>query len=134
MTALNNFLSFLYNNWIGIITCLLLIIGIIKKTMDFFKKSDKEKLEIIKSQIKETILKDVSDAEEAYNQWISAGQIKRSQVIQKIFEKHPELAKLASQEEIISFIDDAINEALDILRDIIKENENSFVINTEEVQ
>ena len=32
MEALNNFLSFLYNNWIGIITCLLLIIGIIKKT------------------------------------------------------------------------------------------------------
>lgn len=134
MTALNNFLSFLYNNWIGIITCLLLIIGIIKKTMDFFKKSDKEKLEIIKSQIKETILKEVSDAEESYRQWISAGQIKRSQVIQKIFEKYPELAKLASQEEIISFIDDAINEALDVLRKIIEENENSFVINTEEVQ
>lgn len=132
MEALNNFLSFLYNNWIGIITCILFIIGIIKKTMDFFKKSDAEKLEIIKAQIKETILKDVSDAEKEYNQWISAGEIKRSQVIQKIFEKHPELARLASQEEIIAFIDDAINEALEVLREIIAENEATFVIKTEE--
>ena len=132
MDAMTKFLNFLYTNWTGIITCILLILGMTKKTMDFFKKSKQDQLDIAKKQIKETILKLVAEAENDYSYMIAAGKIKRSQVIEKIIVMYPALSKVIDQEEIIVFIDECIDDALDILRDVIEKNESSFVITTKE--
>lgn len=132
MNGAVTFLNFLYDNWISIITCILLILGIIKKTMDFFKKSKQDRLKIAKKQIKEVVLRLVTEAETDYRDWISAGEIKRSQVISKIISMYPVLNQVMDQEEVISFIDECIDDALDILRDIIEQNQSSFVITTKE--
>ena len=132
MDAITKFLNFLYANWTGIITCLLLILGIVKKTMDFFKKSKQDQLEIATKQIKETILRLVAEAEKDYSSMISAGEIKRSQVIEKIIAMYPAVSNVVNQEEIIDFIDECIDDALDVLRDVIEKNENSFVITTKD--
>ena len=85
-------------------------------------KSDEEKIEIAKTQIKEIILKMISDAEVDYEEWNKAGSIKRSQVINEIFEKYPILSKVTNQSQIIDWIDQTIDESLKILREIVSNN------------
>ena len=123
LTSIQSLLQYINDNW----TCIIIIIGLAislsKKIADYSKQTDEEKIEIAKQQIKETILKLVTDAEEDYYQWVSAGGIKRSQVIDEIFTKYPVLSKVANQEELISWLDDAINDALKVMREIF-ENQN----------
>lgn len=93
-----------------------------KKTIDFFSKSTDEQIEIAKAQIQQTMLKLITSAEIDFDEWNDAGSIKRSQVIEEIFEKYPILSKATSQEEIIEWIDTEINNSLKTLRAIIKAN------------
>lgn len=123
MQGFQNFLQFLYENWIGILVCAGLICGIGKKTVDFFSKSNEEKIAIAKRQVKETMLRMITDAEISYEEWNKAGSIKRSQVIEEIFTNYPILSKIVSQDELIKWIDSEIDNALVTLREIIKENE-----------
>lgn len=102
--------------------------------MDFFTKTKEQQLEIAKKQIREIVLRLVTEAEEDYSNWTSAGQIKRSQVINQVISMYPVLTKVVDQESIIAFIDKCIDESLETLRDIIEENENSFVITTKEAE
>ena len=64
----------------------------------------------------------ITDAEIDYESWNKAGSIKRSQVIQKIFEKYPILTKVSNQTEIIEWIDETINISLKELCKIVAEN------------
>lgn len=73
-----------------------------RKTVDFFSKSDDEKIKIAKSQIQETILKMISDAECEWEDWNAAGSIKRSQVIEEIYRKYPILSKVKDQTEFLN--------------------------------
>ena len=134
MNGFITFLNFIIDYWMLIVSAIIVIAAGIIKLKDFFSKSKEEKYEIAKKQIRECILQFCSNAEIDYNDWISAGEIKRAQVIQQLYKEYPVLSTVADQESVIEFIDECIDDALDILRDIIKENENSFVINTEEVQ
>ena len=68
------------------------------------------------------MLKMITDAEVDYEDWNKAGSIKRSQVIKEIFKEYPVLSKVTNQEEIIQFIDDAIDNSLKELRKTIEEN------------
>ena len=70
-------------------------------------------------------MKLITDAEVDYKTWEKAGSIKRAQVIQKIFSEYPVLAKVSNQEEIVQFIDNAINESLKELRKIVSENQET---------
>ena len=85
LTGLQNFLNIINDNWTTILVCAGLIVGIVKKTQDYLSKSDDEKIEIAKAQIKQVILKKISDAEVDYEEWNKAGSIKRSQVIAEIY-------------------------------------------------
>lgn len=123
LQGIQNFLQFINDYWVVIITIIGLIITIVKKAKDFFGKSDDEKVEIAKKQIQEIMLKLISDAEVDYDEWTSAGSIKRSQVIDKIFEKYPVLSKVTNQEEIIKWLDEVIDESLKTMREIFKKNE-----------
>lgn len=122
MTGIQNFLQMLYDNWTSVLVCIGLIIGIIQKTKSYLSKSEKEKIEIALSQIEETVLKMITDAEEDYEDWNKAGSIKRSQVIKEIFEKYPILSKVTNQEEIIESIDVMIDNSLITLREIVQKN------------
>ena len=123
LDGLLNFLQFVNNNWTVIIVIISLIIAIYEKIKIYISKSNEEKIAIAKAQIQEAILKMISDAETDYESWVKAGSIKRSQVIQQIFEDYPILSKITNQESIIKWIDETIDEALKTLREIVAKNQ-----------
>ena len=122
MDSIINFLAFLNENWIYILICIGIIVGIIQKTISYFEKSTKEKIEIAKSQVKEILLKMVADAEAEYSDILDAGKIKRSKVISNIFDQFPILSKAIDQDNLISWIDSEIDNSLDTLHSIIDSN------------
>lgn len=122
MQGVQKFLQLLNDNWITILVCLGCVAGIVRKTVDFFSKSDDEKIKIAKSQIQETILKMISDAEWEWEDWNAAGSIKRSQVIEEIYRKYPILSKVKDQAALTEWIDNQIKESLKTLREIVATN------------
>lgn len=128
LNGVKNFLQFVNDNWTMIVVIVLLTLAMIKKIMNFMGKSNKEKLEIVKKQIHESMLKFVTEAEIDYQEWISAGEIKRSQVINLIYEKYPALSTVADQDELIAWLDVMIDEALDMMREIFEQNANDTTI------
>ena len=119
-----NFLQFINDNWTTLVAIIVLIFSIVKKTQNFINKSNDEKIDIAKKQVKETMLKLVTDAEEDYQEWVKAGAVKRAQVIEQIFLTYPILSKITNQEEFILWIDCIINESLKTMRDIIAEQDS----------
>lgn len=128
LDGIYNFLNFINENWTMIVAIVTLILAIGKKAIEFFNKSQEEKIEIAKAQIKETMLRLVTEAENDYLEWQKSGEIKRAQVIDEIFAMYPILSKVANQEEIIAWIDDAIKEALKTMRKIFEENKEAGII------
>lgn len=124
LNGIQNFLSFVDNNWTSIIVIITLCVSIFNKAKQYLSKTDEEKIAIAKEQVHEMILKMITDAEEDYAEWNKAGSIKRSQVIGEIFIKYPILSKVVNQSELIQWIDNEIDNALDILREVIKVNKN----------
>ena len=120
LIGIEKFLQFINDNWTSIIIVVGLALSVAKKASDYASKSTEEKIEIAKQQISETILKLVTDAEEDYYQWVNAGSVKRSQVIDNIFTKYPILSKVTNQEELIVWIDKTIDDALKIMRDVFE--------------
>lgn len=128
MTGLKNFLMFVYQNWTLICVCIGLVIGIYQKAKAFFDKSTDEQIAIAKKQIKEIMLKMVSEAEIDYDEWNKAGSIKRSQVIKKIFELYPILSKAVDQQSVINWIDFQIDNSLETLAEVIKANDKKVTV------
>lgn len=125
LNGIQNFLSFIDNNWTSIAVVITLCISIYKKVKSYFNKSDEEKINIAKEQIHETMLRMITDAEIDYEEWVKAGSIKRSQVIEEIFVAYPILSKVVDQADLINWIDDEINDALKTLRKVIEENKGN---------
>ena len=119
MNGVINFLTFLNENWISILILFGIILGFFQKSISYFSKSKNEKIDIAKTQVKEVLLKMVSDAEDEYIEISGAGKIKRSKVISNIFEQFPILSKVVDQESLIAWIDSEIDNSLEILRTII---------------
>lgn len=124
LDGLKNFLQFLNDNWTTIVVIISLVIALYQKIRIYLSKSKDERIEAAKAQIKEIVLKLITDAELDYENWAKTGSIKRAQVIQQIFAEYPVLAKVADQKELIVWIDSIIEEALKELRKIIAESEN----------
>ena len=129
MESIKNLLEFLDANWTSILVCIGLVLGIIKKTINFFSRTREEQIAIAKKHIEEVILKMITEAELDYRDMASSGAIKRSQVIEEIFAQYPILEKVTDQEALIIWIDEQIDNALVTLREIIKINkENNEVL------
>lgn len=128
LDGIYNFLNFINENWTMITAIIVLILAIGKKAVEFFNKTQEEKVEIAKAQIKETMLRLVTEAENDYLEWQKSGEIKRAQVIDEVFAMYPILSKIANQQEIIEWIDDTINEALKTMRKIFEENKEAGII------
>lgn len=119
MDGIQNFLSLINDNWTSIMVIIGLILAIYKKAKVYFSKSNDEKIEIAKAQIRERMLKMITDAEIDFEEWNQAGSIKRSQVIGEIFEKYPILSKSINQQKVISWIDEEIDNSLKTLRKVV---------------
>lgn len=125
LNGVYNFLNFVNNNWTMIFAIIVLLIAIGRKIVFFFSKSKEEQLEIAKAQIKEVMLRLVTEAECDYYEWIKSGEIKRAQVIDEVFAMYPILSKVTNQADVIAWIDDAIDEALKTMRKVFEENNAS---------
>lgn len=121
LNGLKNFLTMINDNWTTILIIIGLCIGLYKKIENYLSKSDDEKITIAKDQLKQVILKMITDAEQDYTEWEKAGSIKRSQVIKEIFSEYPILSKISDQDQLIKWIDEQIDNALVDLRKIIQE-------------
>ena len=120
LNGIKNFLQIINDNWVTICVIISLAISAFQKIKGFIQKSDAEKIEIAKKQIREIMLKMVSDAEADYDEWNKSGKIKRSQVIKKIYEMYPVLAKAVDQEELTAWIDAEIDASLGTLNTLIE--------------
>lgn len=134
LTGIQNVLEYINNNWTAIIIILGLATAVAKKAKDFFSKSDDEKIAIAKKQIKEVMLKLITDAETDYWAWVEAGAVKRSQVINQIFEMYPILSKATNQEELIAWIDDVIDDSLETMREIFAKQVDDEEETSDEVE
>ena len=122
LDGIKRFLTFVNENWTAILVILGLAISLYRKIKDYLSKSTEEKIEIAKVQIKQGMLKRITEAEIDFENWNKAGEIKRSQVIEKIYTQYPILSKVADQDELIAWIDNEINNSLKTLRAIIADN------------
>lgn len=128
LAGIQHFLEIVNTNWTTIIVIIGLGIGVYQKAKSYFSKSNEEKIEIAKSQIRETALIFITKAEVDYESWNKAGSIKRAQVIQEIFKEYPILTTVTDQNTIISYIDEAINSALKTLREVIANNKTDLEV------
>lgn len=119
LDGIQNFLKMVNDNWTAIMVVIGLGIMLYKKIKDFIYLSEDEKIQAAKDQLRNIVLSLVSDAEIDYKEYQQAGAIKRSQVIDEIFEKYPILTKVTDQEELIAYIDQLIDEALETVRDVV---------------
>lgn len=132
MDGLKNFLQLISDNWTTIVAIAGLAYAIYlkaKKTYaDWITKTEEEKqaelnkqIEIAKKILGELILSLVSEAEIAYkDEGSKLGEIKRSYVINQIFEMLPVLSYVTDQEELLAYIDELIDKALVIVREKIR--------------
>lgn len=125
LNGIAKFLTFVNDNWVYITTVIGLALAVGNKVREYLNKSQEEKIKIAKTQISEVMLMLVTEAECSYLKWQSAGAIKRSEVIDQVFVMYPVLSKVTNQEEIIAWIDEAIDEALKTMRKIFEENKEN---------
>lgn len=127
LTGIQNFLNFINEHWTMIASIITIAIVIIKKIKSYLSMSKEEQIKVAKAQIKEAMLRLVTEAECDYHEWAKAGSIKRSQVVEQIFVMYPILSKVTNQEEIITWIDEMIDEALKEMRKVFEENKEDIV-------
>lgn len=134
MKSINNLLMWINENWASLVTIIILLLAIFTKARKFYldwqNKTEQEKKEEIEKAIKnakiaiaENILSYVSDAEVNWSAWIKMGDIKRSEVIKQLYVDYPILLQVVDQDELIHFIDNAIDKALETVREKIR-NDN----------
>lgn len=137
MKSINNLLMWINENWASLITIIILLLGVLAKAKNFYSdwknKTEQEKKEEIEKAIKnakiaitENILSYVSEAEVNWSAWVKMGDIKRSEVIKQLYVDYPVLLQVVDQDELIKFIDGAIDKALEIVREKIR-NDNQIM-------
>ena len=122
LTGINNVLMLINDHWTEITILIGLAMLLYKKIRAYLAKSKEEKMEIALKQAREIILDRVTAAEIDYADWKKAGTIKRAQVLDEIFATYPILGKITNQEEVIKKLDEYMDEALEILREVIETN------------
>jgi len=118
MKGILNALNFINDNWATIIAIVGLIVAITGKTVQFFRLSKEQKKAFVTTQISNMVLHLVAEAENLYGS--KTGEIKRSYVFDKIYTTFPELQNLISRDELERVVDDAIESALEKIKDILK--------------
>ena len=97
------------NYWTLVVVIIGLSIALYEKIKKYLQTSKEEKIEMAKKALKENLLKYMADAEIEWSSYEKAGEIKRAQVISKIYEDYPILKEYVDQDELIKFIDKQID-------------------------
>jgi hypothetical protein len=122
MNGIINFLTFIDNNW----TCLVIIIGLAitlyKKLKFYIPMTDEEKIELAMESIRSVIEEKVAKAEVEWADYKKTGYIKKSQVISELYTQFPILSKYVNQDELVTRIEELIDEALVNINKTINEN------------
>ena len=139
MKSIFNLLEFLNENWSMILAILVLLFALYMKIKAVVTKwremTEEEKQKEIEAQIKKAkqaianqILSLVATSEV---DWTGSGlgPIKRAQVIEKIYKEYPVLLEVVDQEELLLFIDENIDLALETVRERLRKEAESEVIN-----
>lgn len=122
LVGIKNFLDLINQNWTLITVIVGLGLLVFRKIKSYMALSEQEKINLALEQIRITALKMVSDAEQAYDEWVKAGSIKRAEVIDQIFKDYPILSKVTDQKTLIKTLDDIIDEALEEMRKVFSAN------------
>ena len=122
MQGIDNFIKFLAENWTFIVIIISIIIKAAVSVSDFLKKSKDERKAAAWSELSRIALSLVSDAETAWGS--KTVEIKKSEVVKKIYDKLPALSEIANEAETSEQIDKIIDDALDQMREILKNKEN----------
>ncbi len=121
MKSLMNLLTFLDENWTYIVIIFSLVYGIYKKVMKIIQTSEKSKVDTTIMIVSNIILEKLATAEEDWINYKKTGTIKRSKVINEIYEQYPILKKYVDQEYIINKLDELIDEGLKTLEKTLQE-------------
>lgn len=121
MKSLMNLLTFLDENWTYIVIILSLVYGIYKRIMKIIQTSEKSKVDTTIMIVSNIILEKLATAEEDWINYKKTGTIKRSKVINEIYEQYPILKKYVDQEYIINKLDELIDEGLKTLEKTLQE-------------
>ena len=97
------------NYWTLVVVIIGLSIALYEKIKKYLQTSKEEKIEMAKTALKENLLKYMADAEIEWSDYEKSGEIKRAQVISKIYEDYPILKEYIKQEEPIKYIDSEID-------------------------
>lgn len=125
-----HFLTYINENWtmiVAIVTLLFAIYMKIKSAVNkWLKMTDEERQKETEEQIKKAkqaianyILSLVASAEVDWSGH-GLGPIKRAQVIEKIYKEYPILLEVVDQQELMRFIDEHIDLALEIVREKLR--------------
>lgn len=124
MKSLMNLLTFLDENWTYILIIASIVFGLYKKTIAWIKISEKSKVDTTILIVSNIILEKLAKAEEDWITYKKTGTIKRSKVINEIYEQYPILKKYMDQEYIIAQIDKLIDDGLVELEKTLKDMQN----------
>lgn len=130
MSGLMNFIDLIRDHWTEILMlvavvggCAYWVYGFVTANKGNLKEAT---IELAKKQVKNIMLRLVSDAE---MEWGSdTGKIKRSQVIDAVFDRYPILRQVTNQDELLEWLDTIIDQALIEMREILKAQEAVDVI------
>lgn len=128
MQGITNFISFIGDNYMMILVNIAMVLGIYKKTKDFFsqKKEDQlkqmyEQSDKVVSLIYSGILDMVTTAEKKYGS--KTGRIKKSAVYNMIVEKYPDIVTYLKENVLTEdYIDSCIEQGVILMNDMIKSN------------
>lgn len=137
MDSIMNLLAWINDNWTFLTSVIIILIVLYNKAKNFYfswkTKTEAEKqkefetaINNAKKIIAENILSYVSDAEVNWSAWVKMGDIKRSEVIKQLYVDYPILLQVINQDELLQFIDEAIDKALEIVREKIR-NDNQIM-------
>ena len=128
MTGLQNFLTLLRENWTTICAFISITVALyfkikheVEKWQNMDEAQQKQELERAKEMLADYILGLCARAEvEWAREGSGLGKIKRSEVIQKVYDAFPDLAYAMTQEEMTTLIDTLIEKALETVRETIR--------------
>lgn len=121
MQGLQNTINFFIDNWSNIIILACLIYGIILRVKKFHKLSEEEKVDAALAIVSKQLLKWMSDAELQWSDIKKSGELKKSEVITKIYKEFPNLKEFVDQDKLLQTISDMIDENMEQLNKVLVE-------------
>ncbi len=133
MQSIINLLTFLNDNWTYIVIIVSLAFALYKRGVKLYNNIKKGKIDNTIVIVSNIILEKIAKSEKDWIEYKKTGSIKRSKVINEIYEQYPILKEYIDQEYIISKIDELIDSGIKELEKTLKDIKDKSENNTEVV-